>query len=307
MTYTTSGMRLGPESTPDTIKKLILVTCAVTIGVAFFNSIVVYFWGEPGPIGWLSLSWWGMRSYKLWQPLTFLFVQQTGYGGINLSFLLILLFNMYILWVFGSDVLSRVGKASFLKFYFGCGVCAGLCALLFMLLTGQYSVLSGATPSILALLVAWTLIYPDSIIFLFFLIPLKAKWLTLGVLGAILLVNLSNFDVVNLTFFGSAMVAGYLYSLIIWGLHSPFPQLYKMELAIVRAAMRIKKTFVSFPGSKKAKEDKTQPISKPKELDDEAFIDEMLEKISRQGQHSLSRQEQQRMDRIAEKRRARRE
>ena len=149
MTYTPQNFRLGPESTPSIIKKLIFITGGASLLAALFTNFFNVQLGIPGPEEWFSLSWWGMSRYLWWQPVTFLFIHHTGYQGINLGFLSLLLFNMYILWVMGSDVYQRVGKTPFLRFYFITGIVAGLLAFLLMPITRQFGIVSGATPSIL--------------------------------------------------------------------------------------------------------------------------------------------------------------
>ncbi|MFQ5729131.1 MAG: rhomboid family intramembrane serine protease, partial [Waddliaceae bacterium] len=197
MTYTSTNFRLGPESTPSLVKKLIFITSGTSLLSALLTNFFNYRLGIPGPEEWFSLSWWGMSHYLWWQPVSFLFVHHTGYQGINVGFFILLLFNMYILWVMGSDVYHRVGKAPFLRFYFVTGIVAGLLTFLLMPITRQFGIVSGATPSILSILVVWTLVYPENELLLFFLIPVKAKWLTTGILGALLLTTLSSLNLVN--------------------------------------------------------------------------------------------------------------
>lgn len=311
MTHTTSSFRLGPEFTPEAIKKLILYTCVISLIAAITNNLFVFLFGIPGPMDWLSLSWWGMKKYLLWQPVTFLFTHHTGGAGINFFFLLTLFFNMYILWIFGSDIYHRVGTKPFLRLYFISGILSGMLAFLLMPITGQYDVLSGATPSILALLIVWTLMNPESQLLLFFLIPVKAKWLTLGIVGSIILITLSNVDIVHFTLYLSAAAIGYFYALVAWGLHSPFPALYKFELSVTRFSRRIQDNFTSLiskfknNGNKQSKKKKGEVVDfttgKPLK-DDDKFVDAMLEKISKYGEQSLTWQERERMQNISQKR-----
>jgi hypothetical protein len=215
-----------------------------------------------------------------------------------------------------------VGKNAFLRFYFISGVLAGLIAFLLMPVTGQYGIISGATPSILAIMIVWTLMNPEAQLLLFFLIPVKAKWLSLGLVGGIILINLSNADIVSFTLYFFAAMIGYLYGLAIWGLHSPFPALHKFELAVVRFTTKIQKKLGAFTPKAKVKKPAKKSnvvnvdfthVKPPKEKpykqkldsdnEDDKFIDSMLEKISKFGQHSLSWQERERMNEISEKRR----
>jgi len=309
MTYTMSHFRLGPEFTPSPIKTLILCICLATIGCALVNNLFTHIFGIPGPQEWFSLSWWGIQHYLFWQPVTCLFVQYTGYQGITFLFLLLLAFNLYILWIMGTDVLRRVGGGPFFRFFFICGGGASLLALLLMPVTGQYGLLSGATPSIFALLVAWTLMHPDAELLVFFLIPVKAKWLTFGMVGVVLLISLSQLNIVNFSHYFFGALLGYLYGLMAWGLHSPFPFLYRVEWALIRYTEKLHQLTASFfPFQKKKKKGESGKIFtlKPESdatLDDDRFIDAMLEKISKNGEQALTWKEKERMEAISKKRR----
>jgi len=302
MTYTTSGFRLGPEFTPQAVKKLILYTCMISLGSAITNAFFSLLFDIPGPQEWFSLSWWGIHHHLYWQPLTFLFVHPMDYGGVSLSYLVMLLFNMYILWVMGSDIALRVGSKPFLRLYFLSGVVAGIISLLLMPLLGQYSVLAGPTPAILGLLTVWSFLHPEQELLLFFLIPIKAKWLALGILGGILVINLSSLNFINFIFYTSGALIGYFYALIAWGVHSPFPFLYRIELATIRLSQKIKKTVFGFlPKKKGANNSKIVDIKTAEPDNDDLFIDSMLEKISKYGESSLSWKERDRMKNISKK------
>src|ERR1700722_8537462 len=122
MRYTTADFRIGPEFTPRTIKNLILYTCVVSLAVSLGNILFYQLFSRPGPEDWFSLSWRGLSNYLVWQPVTYLFVQYTGGYGITPSFLITLLFQMYLLWVIGSQVFQRVGRMPFLRLYFISGI-----------------------------------------------------------------------------------------------------------------------------------------------------------------------------------------
>ena len=292
MTYTTSKVRWGPEFTPTAIKKLILITVVATLVSSLLNPIFTRIFGIPGPEEWLSLSWWGISHYLMWQPVTYLFVQHTGYYGITLFFLIHLVFNMYIIWVMGTDILHRVGQNPFLRLYFICGVLAGLTALLTMSLTGQYSVLSGATPAILAILVVWSMFCPETELLIFFVFPVKAKWLIAGILGIIFLTNLSQGNLLSLSFYLSGAVYGYFYALLAWGLQSPFSVTHRFDGSISRFGQKL----LRFKPEGKIIDFKT---GKSK-MSDEQFVDAMLAKISKYGEDPLTWRERRRMQKISE-------
>lgn len=106
----------------------------------------------------------------LCQLITYLFLHGS---------LLHLLFNMFTLWMFGSDVERSLGAKRFLSFYLITGVCAALFHLLFNA-HSAHPVL-GASGAIYGVLVAFALLYPEREItlLLFFVLPvhLKAKYL----------------------------------------------------------------------------------------------------------------------------------
>ena len=117
-----------------------------------------------------SLVW---SKFKIWQLFTYLFI----HGGIFHIF-----FNMFVLWMFGKDLESQWGKMEFLLFYFVCGIGAGL-------ITALSSVNStvpivGASGAIYGLLLAYGFTYPNRMVYLYGLFPLKVKYMVLG-LGVI--------------------------------------------------------------------------------------------------------------------------
>lgn len=298
MTMTTSSFRLGPEFTPAAVRKLMIYTLCMSIGSVFFNPFFTQIFGIPGPQEWFSLSWWGLQHYLLWQPFTYLFIHPIGYGGIGFSYFIGLIFNLYILWVMGSEICQRINEKSFTRFYLICGFISGIATLFFMPFIGQYAVLTGPVSSIIAILIIWAFLNPEQELLLFFLLPVKAKWLSLGILGVALLVSISGLQFISFFHYFFGAVSGYLYGLIIWGIHSPFPFMYKTELAIIRASQKVRQQILRKKSTSKSK---VVNIQTGEPDDDEAFVDSILEKISKYGESSLSFSERKRMKAISEK------
>ncbi len=92
-----------------------------------------------------------------------------------------LLMNMLGLWMFGSPLEERWGTGIFLKFYFICGIVGGI----FVLLSGFFSVSALNTPTIgqsgavFGLIGAFSIIFSESRILFYFIIPIKAKHMLL--------------------------------------------------------------------------------------------------------------------------------
>lgn len=302
MTYTSTS-HLGPEKTPRPIFKLVFLTTVITIVSALIQSIFIQFSLGTGPQDLLSLSWWGMKSWYLWQPLTFLFVQAIPPEGITLFYLITLFFNMYILWIMGSTLMDIAGAKSFFSLYFFSGITAGILTLLLMPVVGRYTVLAGPAPSLLAIIMAWTMVHPKTEILLFFLIPIKAKWLMVGIIGVLLLMTLSQWNIIDFIFYSIGIIFGYLYAVIAWGLQGPFPFMNRFDKALIALSSQISQKLPSWGKNKDGGDNsKIIDFSTGKNiLTDDQFVDAMLTKISQQGERSLTRSEKERLKKISER------
>jgi membrane associated rhomboid family serine protease len=309
MTYTTTS-HWGSEFTPKAILSLIIFTTIATLVSALSQPLFTSVLELPGLQEWLSLSWWGVHHYLLWQPISYLFIQPLeGGGGIGIYFLLSLLFNMYLLWMMGSSVQQTVGTSPFLRLYLLSGVAAALGALFAMNASMQYPVIAGPLPAILAVLTVWTMLNPSLELLLFFVLPVKAKWLWLGIVGSILLVNLSNGNWVYLALYLTPILFGYFYALLAWGFQGPFEWSHgfdytfaKMGAAVRKGGLKARKM-----GQKVGEKTRIFDIKTGESiLDDDLFIDAMLAKISRNGEGSLTYRERHRMKDISERKTKRR-
>src|SRR5437879_1590606 len=116
-----------------------------------------------------------LQHFAIWQLATYMFL----HAG-----LMHILFNMLTLWWAGSALERDWGTRGFLKYYFLCGIGAGLCDVVLNGLMhnwGTHTV--GASGAIYGLLLAFGLLYPDAPV-IFFFVPMKAKYLVM-ILGAI--------------------------------------------------------------------------------------------------------------------------
>jgi membrane associated rhomboid family serine protease len=96
-----------------------------------------------------------------------------------------ILFNMLALWMFGTDLERDWGTKPFLKYYFVCGVGAGVCVVVANLFFGNLdSRTIGASGAIYGVLLAFGVLYPDRIILFSFLFPIKAKYFVM-IIGVI--------------------------------------------------------------------------------------------------------------------------
>ena len=103
-----------------------------------------------------------------WSPLTYMFVHANQFGHI--------FFNMLILFFFGPSLERVWGGREFLKFYLLCGVGAALTSVLLYRWIGPVSVI-GASGALMGVMLAFAMKWPDARVLLWFVIPVKVKYL----------------------------------------------------------------------------------------------------------------------------------
>ena len=93
-----------------------------------------------------------------------------------------ILFNMLTLYMFGNELERYWGAARFLRYYLITGIGAGVCSWI----VGPESSIAivGASGAIYGILLAYGLLYPNRIVYLNLLLPIKVKWMVL-IMGAI--------------------------------------------------------------------------------------------------------------------------
>jgi membrane associated rhomboid family serine protease len=114
-----------------------------------------------------------LRGY-IWQFVTYMFVHDPR------SFSHIF-FNMFALFVFGSRVEGYMGSREFLLYYFVTGTLAGVFSFIVYFFTGAYWVaLMGASGAIFAVELAYAVFFPQALIYLWGILPLRAPVMVLG-------------------------------------------------------------------------------------------------------------------------------
>ena len=144
-----------------------------------------------------------VQHFAIWQLVTYLFL----HGGITH-----LLFNMLALWMFGTPLESDWGTRQFLKYYFICGIGAGVCDVALNALTGNWVTSTiGASGAIYGLLLAFGVCYPEQTVLMGFLFPIRAKYMVMIYAAIELYLSIGvNTGVSNIAHLGG-MVVGFLY------------------------------------------------------------------------------------------------
>ncbi len=112
-----------------------------------------------------------------WQFFTYMFFHG-GFGHI--------LFNMFALWMFGPELEYNWGTRDFLKYYFACGVGGGILVWLTSMIGFSNPLAStiGASGAIFGILVAYGMMWPNRLIYIMGVLPMKALHFVI-VFGAI--------------------------------------------------------------------------------------------------------------------------
>ena len=109
----------------------------------------------------------GAEFFWPWQLVTYMFL----HGGFGHLF-----FNMLALWMFGMELENLWGSRRFLIYYATCGLGAGLTNLLVPLVVGPAGPTVGASGAVFGVLVAFGMLFSDRPIYMYFLLPIKAKF-----------------------------------------------------------------------------------------------------------------------------------
>jgi membrane associated rhomboid family serine protease len=141
------------------------------------------------------------QGFEVWRFVTYMFL----HGGPFHLF-----FNMLTLFMFGNDLERYWGTRRFVKYYFVTGIGAGVCSWV-VDMQGNATII-GASGAIYGLLLAYGLLYPNRIIYLNFLIPVKVKYLVLfmGFVAFYSSISESQGGVAHIAHLGG-MLVGYVY------------------------------------------------------------------------------------------------
>ena len=164
------NIKFGGPMTPA-VKQLMIINGSVFLLQQIFGlfspNMLEFFFG---------LSHGGFAvNFMLWQPFTYMFL----HGGWFHIF-----FNLLGLWMFGGELEQIWGRGRFFRFYLLSGLGAGLFIAVMnyyvALKFGSSAVTIGASGAIYAILLAYGLTWPDREVLLYFLFPIKIKYLLIA-------------------------------------------------------------------------------------------------------------------------------
>jgi len=135
----------------------------------------------------------------IWQPVTYLFF----HGGIWH-----VLINMFVLWMFGTELERVWGKERFLKYYFMTGIGSGLVT--FVLNINSTIPIVGASGAVYGVLLAYGLMYPNRTIYLYGILPIKSVWFVISIGAIAFFSSIGNTSSISHMTHLSGMVIGFL-------------------------------------------------------------------------------------------------
>ena len=202
-------------------------------------------------------------EFMLWQPFTYLFFHGSIWH---------VLINMFILWMFGSELERLWGKEHFLKFYFVTGVGAGLVTMIFGL--NSMTPIVGASGAVYGVLLAYGLTYPNRTVYLYGIIPIKSLWFVIGIGVIAFMSSFDNVSQISHLTHLSGMMIGYL--------------MLKRPVRFNDLWFTIRKRILEY----KIKHEEKK-ITQHQAIERE--IDRILDKINREGFESLTEEEHDRL------------
>ncbi len=230
---------------------------------------------------------------QVWRLLTYAFLHDPGTGFPPPSgWYWHIVFNMWFLWMFGSDLEQLYGPREFLSFYLGAAFAGGVAFLAAGAITGQRQCI-GASGAVTAVMVLSALHFPTRTILLFFVLPVPiwAFVIFQVVQDTFLFLGQTASRVAVTVHLGGAAFA-FLYYKLHWRLSSILPRLRAWRLARSRPRLRVYReddrhgepVHAAPPGAAAAA---------GSDLDEqlEAKLDAVLEKVARSGQASLTESE----------------
>jgi membrane associated rhomboid family serine protease len=142
------------------------------------------------------------REGAVWQLVTYLFL----HGGP-----LHLLFNMLMLFLFGSPVEREIGSSEFLTLYLTCGVLAGVFSTILAVASAAPVAILGASGAVYGIMLAYAVLNPYQVV-TFWFIPMRATTmvLILGGLALVFQITGQRTHIAHLTHLGG-LLAGFLY------------------------------------------------------------------------------------------------
>jgi len=154
---------------PPMIKNLLIINVVVFLITQIGYSLII---GEY-ELAYIIQKYFSLVGLNAPEGLQFYPWQLVTYQFLHADFSHIF-WNMFALWMFGMELENIWGSTKFLIYYLICGVGGGL---LHLFLSDSSGITVGASGAIYGVLLAFAMFFPNRPIYIYFLLPVKAKYL----------------------------------------------------------------------------------------------------------------------------------
>lgn len=268
-----------PEST---INRLIVVTVIVYL-VQLMSGGVVESYG-------VLYSDWYKQPWRFYELLTYGFLHSP-------STIQHILFNMYGLWLFGTELERRYGSREILLIYLAAILTGGLAYTLGGIVEGKQSLVLGASGGTVAITVLYALLYPHRKILLFFVLPVPMWALGCLIVGGDVLNTINVRGASNIA--STAHLGGAAFALAYhqfgWRLSNWLPDGFKLPSFKRRPNLRV----LSEDDDDDAPRGPTR--AERAQIKAEQRVDDLLKKIADNGQDSLTSSERRELEKASKR------
>ncbi len=241
---------------PKVVQTLIGVNIIVFILQQIFPKFFIYYFS--------LIPYLITNKYFLWQFFTHMFL----HGNIFHIF-----FNMFALFIFGVNLETLWGSKKFFSYYVISGLGGGL--LHYLINTNSTIPSIGASGAVYGILLAYGLTFPETVLYINFFIPIKAKYAVILFGVTELLLGLSNTSsgIAHFAHLGG-ILSGLFY--------------LKFESFVVKRTKRVKKTRIYKTFEDMEKDRKRERLN------------ELLDRIREKGYNSLTESEKYELDELSQ-------
>jgi membrane associated rhomboid family serine protease len=277
MRQTTYQAPLGFAVTPW-VKRLLIANTVI-----FFVSWVI----GPDPVNhWFAFAPSAVLT-RPWGAVTYMFL----HGSLGHLF-----WNMLILFFFGPPLEARWGPQAFLKYYLICGL--GGVALSFIFVPS--SSIIGASAALYGLMLAFAMTWPNALIYVWGVFPVKAKWLV-GILFLVTVFSAFGGAGGGIAHFAhlGGLLTGFLYLKSDW--RPGFGRKSRTGGVRVRRMAIVPREESEEKADTRTRTEAGWSSRENGVLDE---VDRILDKISAQGMSSLTPEERKVLDEVSRRRRS---
>ncbi len=198
--YRDLSYAFGPGPPSPAIKLLIYVNIGAFLLTLIVPDIVLRLGVVPRAV---------FEQLAIWQLVTYMFLHGDVFH---------ILFNMLLLWMFGTELERTWGTRFFTKYYFVTGIGAAVTSLLWSISPLPFadsmydSVMIGASGAVYGILLAYALYFPHRPILMYFVFPVPAKYfvMIMGAIAFLSSIGSAGTGVAHTAHLGG-LVVGYLY------------------------------------------------------------------------------------------------